>query len=921
MKRRAYVRTGVAAAAMVLAAAVAIAVDLTPSVKNDPLVRMPGSQPPPEGGVALEAPTRCLNCHAGYNTAVEPGHNWKGSMMAQAARDFLFFACMTVAGQDSAWATLATTGVASPNAIDICERCHFPQGWIEGRSDPPNASAMTGADYDGVQCDFCHRLFDPFFEDTFAGTREGNDWDETNASSTPSDAAALTTLAEDRLQAQGVLKFDGSPFFANDRPFSPEYTENASGQYFLSTGNDKRASFADAEARHRMLYSRHHKSRYICATCHDVSNPVLANLLMAPGADGSLPTEMYSAFSYFHVERTFSEFMLSDYGQDGGTAGMGPFAPETFVTSNPGNVIQKCQDCHMRDGVGPGCDKNGAPVRPDESIEHPRSGVPIHDLTGGNAWVSYVLASSVPGSPNYDATNDTLLHQGSAVLTLDLAQGLGIDPVALLDGVARAKQQLELAAEIQNVTYDANTGQLSFRIQNQTGHRLISGFPEGRRMFVNVKAYAGGDLVYEVNPYDAAASTLKGLAYPYPPGFGLPLPEPIDPTSEAFVDELVYETHPSSSLTGEDETFHFALATERYKDNRIPPKGYRIGGAAERMCVPRWHGDPAPEYFTADEYAGGYDDVTVSIAGGADYVEITLYYQTTSREYIEFLRDEINGNPDNMTLPTDAYIIQTDPFFAQLEAWGDTVWSLWTHNRNVPGGAPYPMTAAAWPAMTPPCDAPVPTLLSATPGDQQVTLIWSDEHSGNPAVTGYRVYYDQADKVQLLAEVGLTTSFVDTGLVNGVPYRYLVTSTTADCESAYSNVLEATPAPGSTMPFGVDSLVTGFYSGNGRLRTFNESQTFAPGDDVVVRAHVVDATGTPVAGAVVEIQITGSEGTVLTTGSSEASGIAEATWKTTAPKRAQPGTPVGAYDATTINVILDGYSWDGVMTSTSFTLQ
>ncbi|MHC4648392.1 MAG: hypothetical protein ACYTBJ_23275, partial [Planctomycetota bacterium] len=53
-------------------------------VSNDPLVRMPGTQP---GQATLESPGRCLNCHAGYNLSVEPGFNWKGSMMAQAARD------------------------------------------------------------------------------------------------------------------------------------------------------------------------------------------------------------------------------------------------------------------------------------------------------------------------------------------------------------------------------------------------------------------------------------------------------------------------------------------------------------------------------------------------------------------------------------------------------------------------------------------------------------------------------------------------------------------------------------------------------------------------------------------------------------------------------------------------------------------
>ncbi|MEJ2583012.1 MAG: multiheme c-type cytochrome [Acidobacteriota bacterium] len=162
------------------------------AVVDDPLVRMPGTQP---GQVALQAPTRCLNCHAGYDPAVEPGFNWKGSMMAQAARDFLFWSCMTVAAQDSIWA------VGTPNATDICERCHFPKGWLEGRSDPTNASLMTGADYDGVQCDYCHRMWDPFFETSFAGTREGNDWldywDETNSSDTSSQPAADATYTED----------------------------------------------------------------------------------------------------------------------------------------------------------------------------------------------------------------------------------------------------------------------------------------------------------------------------------------------------------------------------------------------------------------------------------------------------------------------------------------------------------------------------------------------------------------------------------------------------------------------------------------------------------------------------------------------------------------------------------------------------
>ena len=100
------------------------------TVAQDPLVRMPGTQP--AQGVTLEAPNRCLNCHADYDHAVEPGFNWQGSMMAQASRDFLFWACLTVAAQDSQWA------IGNHNAVDLCERCHFPAGWLGGRSDPPN---------------------------------------------------------------------------------------------------------------------------------------------------------------------------------------------------------------------------------------------------------------------------------------------------------------------------------------------------------------------------------------------------------------------------------------------------------------------------------------------------------------------------------------------------------------------------------------------------------------------------------------------------------------------------------------------------------------------------------------------------------------------------------------------------------------
>jgi hypothetical protein len=728
------------------------------------------------------------------------------------------------------------------------------------------------------------------------------------------------------------LLFNGGNFFSNNKPWSSTYIENATGQYFVSTGSQKRASFADAAARHQMLYSRYHKSKYFCATCHDVSNPVLANL----GQDGTQPltTETASAYSYFHVERTWSEFMSSAYGQQGGAPTNSDFqdqgAPEITHAA-------KCQDCHMRDVVGVACNKKGVPIRPDESTEHPNSGQPLHDLTGGNAWISYILASTDPNGPVYDSVNAQLLDQGPAILTLDLDAGQTPkqNGAALLAGSNRAKQQLRLAATIKNLTYSG--GHVTFMVQNNSAHKLISGFPEGRRMFINIQAKdAGGNVIYEVNPYDDTIGTLKGLTHSHnSPPLG---------ANEAYVDELVYEVHPSSDLTGETETFHFVLATGRYKDNRIPPKGFNLVEATKRLSEPVWHGTNDPGYFSDQEYAGGYDEIRladypqVDFPSNAASVDVTLYYQGTSREYVEFLRDEINGI-ENLTLPQNAYIVKSDPFFAQLKEWGNTIWQLWQHNHaaGVEGIVPF-MMAQATAEGEATCTPPVPILLAAAAGDSQVTLTWQDV-SGDPAFAGYILYYDLAGKAQLITTLADSppSSYVDTGLTNGQEYCYKVTSLydcdgegNPDTESGFSNILCATPAnPGQTVYAGVDAMQTGKWvtSGKGKNQTteFVPTDIFNAGDDVVVQALVFDESGTPLADATVGIEINDAGGNPiasLLTDPSGADGWAEATWPTQKPnKKGQGGTPAGSYDAVTVTVTASGYAWDGVMTATQINIQ
>jgi len=222
--------------------------------------------------------------------------------------------------------------------------------------------------------------------------------------------------------------------------------------------------------------------------------------------------------------------------------------------------------------------------------------------------------------------------------------------------------------------------------------------------------------------------------------------------------------------------------------------------------------------------------------------------------------------------------------------------------------------------------APVPTLVSAEPGDEQVTLTWSDEHTADPAVIGYAIYYDVAGAGQRITTVGRTTTYVDSGLTNGITYLYKVTSRYADRESAYSNVLWAVPIkPGQTLS-GVSALETGRYetTGRGRNKTtsFVNTSLLIIGDEVVFRAHVEDvATKLPLQGAVVDLEISGPQPMLLVTAPSDAGGIAEARWKTVAAKKNKTGgTPGGRYTVAVKNVTALGYTWDEAAKSVMFSL-
>jgi hypothetical protein len=311
-----------------------------------------------------------------------------------------------------------------------------------------------------------------------------------------------------------------------------------------------------------------------------------------------------SPYELMPVERTYSEWVHSAYNTSNGV-----YAPQ-FAGNKPGGMVATCQDCHMSDITGQGCDPaqfTNVAMRAD---------LPWHDMTGGSSWISRVL-------PDY--------------ANLDPEVG-----AALTNGAHRSEYMLRNAARMQASKVD---GQLKVMVINETGHKLPTGYPEGRRMWINVQFFDGGDnLLTEYGEYDQASAVLTK-------------------------DTTVYEVHPGigtnlASILNMDPgpSLHFVLNNQVYEDNRIPPRGF-INSEFESFG-----GAPVGHHYEDGQY---WDETLFEMPETAVRADVQLYYQSTSKEFIEFLYT------NNVT-----------------DANGTNVYNLWVENDRCP---PVLMTEAFWP--------------------------------------------------------------------------------------------------------------------------------------------------------------------------------------------------------------------------------
>ncbi len=373
----------------------------------------------------------------------------------------------------------------APGVGDLCLRCHAPEAWVQGRCVPTDGSGLSADDW-GITCSACHRM-------------------------------------------------DPSPWGRN-------------GQYRIGDDSALRGPWDDSMAPHHTQQSRWLRDARLCASCHDLYNP-LVERRTATGTTSGLP---------FPEQTTYSEWAAS-----------------AFATEGVG-----CVDCHMRDDPGPVAINAGA--RADRSR---------HELVGSNLFLLDAIAFLFP----------------RLGLSTPIAQGRA-RTLALLATAAR----LELVDPPAEVDRGARL-RLRVRVENRTGHKLPTGYPEGRRVFLSVRSEA---LELDRGEIDAMTG------------------EPDRPLG------LWRAVH---GRAGEGPGHHLALNDTVFFDNRIPPRGF----------VPTATTAPVGAVYPAgpDGALEHWDEVTVTATVPCDPMldrvegRFRLWYESAPASAVRPVIEDLGADP------------------------------------------------------------------------------------------------------------------------------------------------------------------------------------------------------------------------------------------------------------------------------------
>ncbi|MBK6922612.1 MAG: hypothetical protein IPH07_34805 [Deltaproteobacteria bacterium] len=316
---------------------------------------------------------------------------------------------------------------------------------------------------------------------------------------------------------------------------------------------------------HAWLYDPYIGSSRLCGTCHDVSTP----LERVDDAGVGMGTP-------FNEQRTYSEWLNSDYAIEG----------PAFLS---------CQDCHM-----PEVDDIAACTQYQPVQSHP-SGGRRHDLVGANRFVVSLLKQ----------------EYGSA--------GANVLPDSSFDNtMARYDDLLEGAASISILapnTIDLEQGiaDLGVRVANNTGHKLPSGYAEGRVAWLEMTAEYNGEVLYSSGSWDADNGLQRdGQIRTY----------------EAIAEDFADGTE-----------LHLLRNNHWVLDNRIPPLGL-IADPQTDPVGDRYQLQPGGTWPNFDDHSYVLEPMPQVVDATPDdpnddllVVHVRMRYLLNTPEYIEFLGD------------------------------------------------------------------------------------------------------------------------------------------------------------------------------------------------------------------------------------------------------------------------------------------
>jgi hypothetical protein len=284
-----------------------------------------------------------------------------------------------------------------------------------------------------------------------------------------------------------------------------------------------------------------------------------------------------------------------------------------------------------------------------------------HSFAGANFWMMDVLKNAYGGPSGlnraaaYDQSKATIiqnLQQNSARIQVNL------DPLALGNG--------NLTARV--------------RVTNLTGHKLPTGYAEGRRMWINLRAFdANNQQIFESGAYNAGTAVLNEDAQ-------IKVYEALQGVWQRFGQANTCVTKETGT---QRKLFNLALSNCIAKDNRIPPLNFRGGGDVEIQPVAYSY----PETSVGSGRLVNFDITTYSIPVTAATprpirVEASLKFQIMSKDYAEFLRDEAVAS----NIPSEnAMCNRTWTVGPASKSRGQYMFDLWTQNGRA---APLDMVSA-----------------------------------------------------------------------------------------------------------------------------------------------------------------------------------------------------------------------------------